>query len=95
MCCYVLQEAAGFVFVPTETEKREKVFRLSYNVTTDSYTRGSDGEVIRGWEKAVWRRETVFRKEETDWKKVIFLSSFLLFFIHSLLPSFPFLSLSP
>lgn len=64
------QEAAGFVFVPTETEKREKVFRLSYNVTTDSYTRGSDGEVISGWEEAVWRRETIFRKEETDWKKV-------------------------
>ncbi|XP_062385128.1 peptide-N(4)-(N-acetyl-beta-glucosaminyl)asparagine amidase [Sardina pilchardus] len=62
------QEAAGFVFVPTETEKSERVFRLSYNVVTDSYTRA--GEVIRGWDTAAWRREAVFRKEETDWNKV-------------------------
>ncbi|KAL2079871.1 hypothetical protein ACEWY4_023664 [Coilia grayii] len=64
------QETAGFVFVPTETEKREKVFRLCYNAMTDSYTRPGSGDVISGWEKGVWRKEDVFRKVEDDWQMV-------------------------
>ncbi|XP_048084866.1 LOW QUALITY PROTEIN: peptide-N(4)-(N-acetyl-beta-glucosaminyl)asparagine amidase [Alosa alosa] len=63
------QDAPGFVFVPTEAEVSEKVFRLSYNAATDLYTRAG-GDVISGWETAAWRRESVFRKVETDWKKV-------------------------
>ncbi|XP_031442513.1 peptide-N(4)-(N-acetyl-beta-glucosaminyl)asparagine amidase [Clupea harengus] len=63
-------QAEGFVFVPTETEKCGKVFRLCYNASTDSYTRASSSDVIGGWEKAAWRKESVFRKEEADWQMV-------------------------
>ncbi|XP_063041866.1 peptide-N(4)-(N-acetyl-beta-glucosaminyl)asparagine amidase [Engraulis encrasicolus] len=67
------EAAAGYVFVPTETEKRSKEFRLCYNAATDSYTRPSSGggdEDIRGWERRVWSREDVFRKVENDWQMV-------------------------
>ncbi|KAJ7991465.1 hypothetical protein DPEC_G00284140 [Dallia pectoralis] len=63
--------SAEFVFVPTEKEKSRKVFHLRYSSTKDRYWRVfSDNEVIQGWDKAVWRKESVFRKLENDWQMV-------------------------
>uniref|UniRef100_A0A8C9S0Q2 Peptide-N(4)-(N-acetyl-beta-glucosaminyl)asparagine amidase n=1 Tax=Scleropages formosus TaxID=113540 RepID=A0A8C9S0Q2_SCLFO len=60
-----------FVFVPTEAEKRTKVFHLRYSVTKDCYFRVSNGqEELQGWEQGTWRREAVFRKVEDDWQMV-------------------------
>ncbi|XP_021415900.2 peptide-N(4)-(N-acetyl-beta-glucosaminyl)asparagine amidase [Oncorhynchus mykiss] len=63
--------AAEFVFVPTEKEKSGRVFHLRYNSTKDHYCRVSnDSEDIQGWDKTVWRKESVFRKLENDWHMV-------------------------
>uniref|UniRef100_A0A8C7FC31 Peptide-N(4)-(N-acetyl-beta-glucosaminyl)asparagine amidase n=1 Tax=Oncorhynchus kisutch TaxID=8019 RepID=A0A8C7FC31_ONCKI len=60
-----------FVFVPTEKEKSGRVFHLRYNSTKDHYCRVSnDSEDIQGWDKTVWRKESVFRKLENDWQMV-------------------------
>ncbi|TRY74150.1 hypothetical protein DNTS_004221 [Danionella cerebrum] len=62
---------AGFVFIPSESEKQNKLFHIHYNVTSDCYVRLSkDGENISGWQKGTWRMENVFRKEEHDWQMV-------------------------
>ncbi|KAI4882605.1 hypothetical protein NFI96_032809, partial [Prochilodus magdalenae] len=69
--CWVSQKAAGFVFIPTESEKLVKLFQLQYNVTKDCYYRvHNDQEEILGWEKGTWKNESVFRKEEHDWQMV-------------------------
>uniref|UniRef100_A0A8C7W4G9 Peptide-N(4)-(N-acetyl-beta-glucosaminyl)asparagine amidase n=1 Tax=Oncorhynchus mykiss TaxID=8022 RepID=A0A8C7W4G9_ONCMY len=61
----------SFVFVPTEKEKSGRVFHLRYNSTKDHYCRVSnDSEDIQGWDKTVWRKESVFRKLENDWHMV-------------------------
>ncbi|XP_029590983.1 peptide-N(4)-(N-acetyl-beta-glucosaminyl)asparagine amidase [Salmo trutta] len=63
--------AAEFVFVPTEKEKSGRLFHLRYNSTKDHYCRVSnDSEDIQGWDKTVWRKESVFRKLESDWQMV-------------------------
>ncbi|KAJ8335198.1 hypothetical protein SKAU_G00408370 [Synaphobranchus kaupii] len=60
-----------FVFIPTETEKREGRFHLQYSASGDRYLRvSSDGAEMGGWESGAWRKESVFRKEEQDWNTV-------------------------
>lgn len=62
---------AEYVFIPTETEKSGRLFHLRYSATKDKYCRISDGnEEIKGWEQAVWKRASVFRKVESDWQMV-------------------------
>lgn len=59
------------MFIPTESEKHAKMFHLQYNVVKDCYCRvNSNQETIPGWEKGVWKSESVFRKEEQDWHMV-------------------------
>ncbi|XP_034616691.1 peptide-N(4)-(N-acetyl-beta-glucosaminyl)asparagine amidase isoform X1 [Trachemys scripta elegans] len=59
------------IFIPSGKEKTSKLFHLSYNIVEDSYTRVSNNnEKITGWEKGVWKTESVWRKVETDWKMV-------------------------
>ncbi|XP_036423576.1 peptide-N(4)-(N-acetyl-beta-glucosaminyl)asparagine amidase [Colossoma macropomum] len=65
------EKAAGFVFIPTESEKGVKLFHLQYNVTKDCYFRVHNGqEEIPRWETGTWKSESVFRKEEHDWQMV-------------------------
>ena len=74
ICVSLYQAAAAeFVFVPTEKEKSGRVFHLRYTSTKDHYCRVSnDSEDIQGWDKTVWRKESVFRKLENDWHMVSF-----------------------
>ncbi|XP_074918567.1 peptide-N(4)-(N-acetyl-beta-glucosaminyl)asparagine amidase isoform X2 [Chelonoidis abingdonii] len=59
------------IFIPTGKEKTSKLFHLSYNIVEDSYTRVSNNnEKITGWDKGVWKTESLWRKVETDWKMV-------------------------
>uniref|UniRef100_A0A8C8S4A3 Peptide-N(4)-(N-acetyl-beta-glucosaminyl)asparagine amidase n=1 Tax=Pelusios castaneus TaxID=367368 RepID=A0A8C8S4A3_9SAUR len=59
------------IFIPTGNETASKLFHLSYNIVEDSYTRiSNNNEKITGWEKGVWKMESVWRKVETDWKMV-------------------------
>ncbi|XP_064300315.1 peptide-N(4)-(N-acetyl-beta-glucosaminyl)asparagine amidase isoform X2 [Phalacrocorax carbo] len=59
------------VFIPSEKEKTSKLFHLIYNIVEDSYTRiSNNNEKIGGWETAVWKAESIWRKVETDWKMV-------------------------
>ncbi|XP_072303452.1 peptide-N(4)-(N-acetyl-beta-glucosaminyl)asparagine amidase [Eucyclogobius newberryi] len=62
---------SGFVFTPTDEEKRAQQLHVRYSVSTDQYCRVSNhAQVIPGWEQCVWQSEAVFRKEETDWQMV-------------------------
>lgn len=68
LCCFFYFQ---FVFIPTESEKRAKTFHLKYNVTKDCYCRvHNNQEEIPGWEKGVYKNESVLRKEERDWQMV-------------------------
>ncbi|XP_069051182.1 peptide-N(4)-(N-acetyl-beta-glucosaminyl)asparagine amidase isoform X2 [Lepisosteus oculatus] len=61
----------GFVFIPSEGEKKEKIFHLQYNPAKDQYCRISNkSETIQGWENGVWKKESIFRKVENDWQMV-------------------------
>ncbi|XP_026145753.1 peptide-N(4)-(N-acetyl-beta-glucosaminyl)asparagine amidase-like [Carassius auratus] len=59
------------VFIPSESEKQNKLFHVCYNVSKNSYFRLSNGqETIPGWQRGAWRTENIFRKEENDWQMV-------------------------
>ncbi|XP_067282223.1 peptide-N(4)-(N-acetyl-beta-glucosaminyl)asparagine amidase isoform X1 [Pseudorasbora parva] len=59
------------VFIPSESEKQNKLFHICYNVPKDCYFRLSNGqETIPGWQRGAWRTENMFRKEEHDWQMV-------------------------
>ncbi|XP_069770107.1 peptide-N(4)-(N-acetyl-beta-glucosaminyl)asparagine amidase [Narcine bancroftii] len=60
-----------FCFLATEKERAAKLFHLKYNTAENHYIRVSnDNEIINGWEKGVWKMDSVFRKVEQDWKMV-------------------------
>lgn len=64
-------QGAGFVFTPTEKEKRDKLIHVSYDSTKDQYCRiSNDFEIIQRWDRCAWTRESVFRKVENDWQMV-------------------------
>ncbi|XP_070777834.1 peptide-N(4)-(N-acetyl-beta-glucosaminyl)asparagine amidase [Enoplosus armatus] len=64
-------QTAGYTFTPTETEKRDRLLHVRYSAAKDEYCRVSDNsEVIRSWDQCVWRKESVFRKVESDWQMV-------------------------
>ncbi|XP_060104783.1 peptide-N(4)-(N-acetyl-beta-glucosaminyl)asparagine amidase [Heteronotia binoei] len=59
------------VFIPTGKEKTSKLLHLRYNIVKDCYMRiSNNNERINGWEKGVWKMESVWRKVESDWKMV-------------------------
>lgn len=64
-------QAAGYVFTPTEKEKSDRLLHVRYSASKDQYCRVSnDSEVIQSWDQCVWRKESIFRKVEQDWKMV-------------------------
>ncbi|XP_058475523.1 peptide-N(4)-(N-acetyl-beta-glucosaminyl)asparagine amidase [Solea solea] len=64
-------QTAGYVFMPTEKERSDRLLHVCYNATKDQYCRlSSSSEVIQGWNQCMWRKESVFRKEEKDWQMV-------------------------
>ncbi|XP_062984204.1 peptide-N(4)-(N-acetyl-beta-glucosaminyl)asparagine amidase isoform X2 [Elgaria multicarinata webbii] len=59
------------IFIPTGKEKASKLLHLRYNIVEDCYTRLSNSnEKINGWEKGVWKMDSMWRKVESDWKMV-------------------------
>uniref|UniRef100_A0A3Q2CPZ5 Peptide-N(4)-(N-acetyl-beta-glucosaminyl)asparagine amidase n=1 Tax=Cyprinodon variegatus TaxID=28743 RepID=A0A3Q2CPZ5_CYPVA len=63
--------AEAFVFTPTEEEKKSRLLHVRYCAAQDQYCRvSSSSETLLNWERCVWTRESVFRKEEKDWKMV-------------------------
>lgn len=65
------QQAAGFVFTPTEAEKSGKLLHVRYNASKDQYCRlSNNSEVTDNWDRCVWSKESVFRKVENDWQMV-------------------------
>ncbi|XP_066484049.1 peptide-N(4)-(N-acetyl-beta-glucosaminyl)asparagine amidase [Tiliqua scincoides] len=59
------------IFIPTGQEKASKLLHLRYNIVEDCYKRISNNdEKLNGWEKGVWKVESLRRKVETDWKMV-------------------------
>ncbi|XP_061616845.1 peptide-N(4)-(N-acetyl-beta-glucosaminyl)asparagine amidase [Phyllopteryx taeniolatus] len=65
------KQVAGYVFTPTDKERRDKLIHVLYNTTKDQYCRVSnDFEVIHCWDRCVWTKKSVFRKVENDWDMV-------------------------
>ncbi|XP_077363448.1 peptide-N(4)-(N-acetyl-beta-glucosaminyl)asparagine amidase isoform X2 [Festucalex cinctus] len=66
-----MKQGGGYVFTPTENERRDKLIHVLYNATKDQYCRiSNDFEIIHCWDRCVWSKESVFRKVENDWQKV-------------------------
>ncbi|KAM3596690.1 uncharacterized protein V6R79_019091 [Siganus canaliculatus] len=64
-------QIAGYVFTPTEKEKSDRLLHVRYSATKDEYCRlSNNSEIIQSWDQCVWRKESVFRKVETDWQMV-------------------------
>ncbi|XP_068603441.1 peptide-N(4)-(N-acetyl-beta-glucosaminyl)asparagine amidase [Brachionichthys hirsutus] len=64
-------QAEGFVFIPTENERTDRLLHVCYNASKDQYRRVSNNsELIQGWDKCVWAKESVLRKVENDWQMV-------------------------
>uniref|UniRef100_A0A668A2K2 Peptide-N(4)-(N-acetyl-beta-glucosaminyl)asparagine amidase n=1 Tax=Myripristis murdjan TaxID=586833 RepID=A0A668A2K2_9TELE len=64
-------DVAGYVFIPNEREKSEKLVHVQYSANKDQYCRVSNRqEVIQGWDQCVWKKDSVFRKVEHDWQMV-------------------------
>uniref|UniRef100_A0A3Q2PTR9 Peptide-N(4)-(N-acetyl-beta-glucosaminyl)asparagine amidase n=1 Tax=Fundulus heteroclitus TaxID=8078 RepID=A0A3Q2PTR9_FUNHE len=62
-------QAEAFVFTPTEEEKKTRLLHVRYSASTDQYCRVSNSsEIIQSWDQCVWKKDSVFRKVETDWK---------------------------
>ncbi|XP_077446972.1 peptide-N(4)-(N-acetyl-beta-glucosaminyl)asparagine amidase isoform X1 [Stigmatopora argus] len=67
----ITKQGAGYVFMPTDKEKKVKLIHVLYNATKDQYYRiSNDFEVIQHWDRCVWSKESVFRKVEIDWEMV-------------------------
>ncbi|XP_019730216.1 peptide-N(4)-(N-acetyl-beta-glucosaminyl)asparagine amidase [Hippocampus comes] len=66
-----IKQGTGYVFTPTEKERRDKLIHVLYNTTKDQYCRiSNDFEIIHCWDRCAWNRESVFRKVENDWQMV-------------------------
>lgn len=64
-------QVSGYVFTPTEKEKSDKLLHVHYSASKDQYCRVSNNsDVIPSWDQCVWKKESVFRKEENDWQMV-------------------------
>ncbi|XP_008117467.1 peptide-N(4)-(N-acetyl-beta-glucosaminyl)asparagine amidase [Anolis carolinensis] len=67
----IASESQEVIFTPTVQEKTSKLLHLTYNIVEDCYTRiSNNNEKIDGWEKGVWRMDSLSRKVESDWKMV-------------------------
>uniref|UniRef100_UPI003AAFA20A peptide-N(4)-(N-acetyl-beta- glucosaminyl)asparagine amidase n=1 Tax=Centroberyx gerrardi TaxID=166262 RepID=UPI003AAFA20A len=64
-------QVAGYVFIPTEREKSERLLHVRYSASKDQYCRVSNScEAVQGWDQCVWSKDSVFRKVENDWQMV-------------------------
>ncbi|KAJ7322491.1 hypothetical protein JRQ81_018778 [Phrynocephalus forsythii] len=67
----IVLQSKEVVFIPTAKEKASKLLHLRYNIVKDYYTRVSNNnEEIAGWEKGVWKMDSMWRKIEPDWEMV-------------------------
>ncbi|XP_043993707.1 peptide-N(4)-(N-acetyl-beta-glucosaminyl)asparagine amidase isoform X1 [Gambusia affinis] len=67
----VSTQTEGFVFTPTDEEKKARLLHVRYSAPKDQYCRvSSSSEIIPHWDQCVWTKESVFRKVENDWKMV-------------------------
>lgn len=64
----------SYVFKPNEDDLKAGRFRVRYCTATDTYYRSLDDVVsagkydVKGWRNGVYSMESMFRKEEEDWK---------------------------
>lgn len=65
-------EVKEYTFALTEDEKKSKTFHIKYICSKDEYIRLSDldEDKIKGFSSCVFKCDSIFRKEEHDWKMV-------------------------
>ncbi|XP_046997587.1 peptide-N(4)-(N-acetyl-beta-glucosaminyl)asparagine amidase isoform X1 [Schistocerca americana] len=63
-------EKVTYVWTPNAAEISAQRFQLSYSCEKDKYFRSTNTEeaCISGWQNGVFEFDSVFRKEEKDWK---------------------------
>ncbi|XP_047115860.1 peptide-N(4)-(N-acetyl-beta-glucosaminyl)asparagine amidase [Schistocerca piceifrons] len=63
-------EKVTYVWAPNTAEISAQRFQLSYSCEKDKYFRSTNTEeaCISGWQNGVFEFDSVFRKEEKDWK---------------------------
>ncbi|KAL0278712.1 UNVERIFIED_CONTAM: hypothetical protein PYX00_000454 [Menopon gallinae] len=59
-----------FVWKPEKEDKDNLKFVLSYCTSADEYYLENSKKVVKGWRKGLYKVNSVFRKEEQDWKMV-------------------------
>ncbi|PSN55935.1 Peptide-N(4)-(N-acetyl-beta-glucosaminyl)asparagine amidase [Blattella germanica] len=57
-----------FVWKPTQGEITEGKMHIQYSSSKNVYQREDGKQELQGWEKGVFHVNSVFRKEEKDWK---------------------------
>ncbi|KAK7887237.1 hypothetical protein WMY93_026858 [Mugilogobius chulae] len=66
-----LENFEGFVFTPTDKERRDRQMHVRYTTSTDKYCRLSDNNnVTDGWKSCMQQAVTVMKHEEHDWRMV-------------------------
>ncbi|XP_014445163.1 peptide-N(4)-(N-acetyl-beta-glucosaminyl)asparagine amidase isoform X2 [Tupaia chinensis] len=75
-------ESKETLFIPSENEKISKQLHLCYNIVKDCYVRVSNNsQTISGWENGVWKMESIFRKNETDWNMIKIFTPIIIFLV--------------
>ncbi|XP_042330923.1 peptide-N(4)-(N-acetyl-beta-glucosaminyl)asparagine amidase isoform X2 [Sceloporus undulatus] len=76
----IASESKEVIFTPTVKEKNAKLLHLRYNIVEDCYTRiSNNNEKIDGWEKGVWKMDSLLRKVESDWGMIKAFTVILIF----------------
>ncbi|KAK3932966.1 Peptide-N(4)-(N-acetyl-beta-glucosaminyl)asparagine amidase [Frankliniella fusca] len=68
----VTSEHEPYIWKPTKTELEKKEMHIQYLPGLDQYIRGPNSKIapILGWQNGASKVNSLFRKEETDWKMV-------------------------
>jgi peptide-N4-(N-acetyl-beta-glucosaminyl)asparagine amidase len=65
-----IKEPTSYIIKPTFNEVESKCLEIQYNAATDEYKRPNDASTSKGFKSLAFKFSNVFRKVETDWKKV-------------------------
>jgi len=61
--------SGGYVWRPNAVEIKNRCIHIQYCTGTDSYKRpGGGDDVIKGWQNGAFAVDSIFMKEEKDWK---------------------------
>lgn len=66
----VSEDFEPFTWKPGQEDREKMKFILSYCTSSDEYCLENSKTNVKGWRKGLFKVNSVFRKEEQDWKMV-------------------------